>query len=303
MIARIHSILEASNSEVTWNDRIPDPDNPAQTRQVDATIRNDGRLTLVECRLHKARQDVKWIEELIGRRTSLGADAVIAVSASGFTEGASLKADRYGIITRDFASLTAEEVQRWGKVSSVTVNHMQFENPILTLSCYRSSVPFAVDQQALMEVFYEAAHKATLQVFDETAETSRVAIGFHAERLMMGSRQIYYVKLDATLHKIIQVIETTSVLAYGLTNEAPLARDTLVEQFTDIMNIEHIGESNVVVVDLSRIEQPPNSVFHSAEVDMKVGRVPELKIVTLGGFRPSLELAFNVVLDEKDGGT
>src|SRR5437764_13291010 len=90
-IERIHRLLE-QEAVVTWNDRIPDPDNPNQPRQIDITIRPDGKLGMVECRLHKSRQDVKWIEEIIGRRASLRANAAIAVSASGFTDGARAKA-------------------------------------------------------------------------------------------------------------------------------------------------------------------------------------------------------------------
>jgi hypothetical protein len=65
--------------KVTWNDHLPDPDNPFQARQIDISIRKDRRLTIVECRHHKCRQDVQWVEELLGRRMSLGADALIAV--------------------------------------------------------------------------------------------------------------------------------------------------------------------------------------------------------------------------------
>jgi hypothetical protein len=86
-IHRIHELLDGSGAEVVWNDHIPDPDNPSQPRQIDVTIRRDGKLTHVECRQHHTRQDVQWIEELIGRRTSLGADSIIAVSSSGFTSG------------------------------------------------------------------------------------------------------------------------------------------------------------------------------------------------------------------------
>ena len=71
-----------------WNDRIPDPDNPNQPRQIDITVIWDNELTIIECRIHNRKQDVNWIEELMGRRVSLKADAVIAVSASGFTDGA-----------------------------------------------------------------------------------------------------------------------------------------------------------------------------------------------------------------------
>ena len=83
-VERIHQLLEAEGSIVTWNDHIPDPDTPTQQRQIDVSVRRDGSLTLIECRIHKDPQDVKWIEELIGRRLSLKADAVIAVSSSGF---------------------------------------------------------------------------------------------------------------------------------------------------------------------------------------------------------------------------
>src|SRR5258708_18234547 len=87
-IHRIHELLEQSGAEVTWNDRIADPDNPEQPRQIDVTIRRGQHLTLIECRIHKTTQNVKWIDELIGRRQSLAAPSVIAVSASRFTQRA-----------------------------------------------------------------------------------------------------------------------------------------------------------------------------------------------------------------------
>jgi hypothetical protein len=110
-VERIHQLLEIEGSTVTWDDHIPDPDSPSQPRQIDVSIRRDGSLTLVECRIHKEPQDVTWIEELMGRRTSLRADAVIAVSASGFTKTARDKANAYGIHLRDVATLSREEIQ------------------------------------------------------------------------------------------------------------------------------------------------------------------------------------------------
>ncbi len=38
-ICRIHELLERSRDDVTWNDHIPDPDNPTQLRQIDVTVR------------------------------------------------------------------------------------------------------------------------------------------------------------------------------------------------------------------------------------------------------------------------
>ena len=87
-IKRICDLLADSGAEVKWNDYISDPDNPAQRRQIDVTIEQAGILTLVECRQRKSRPDVQWIEQLIGRRVSLSAQVVLAVSSSGFTAGA-----------------------------------------------------------------------------------------------------------------------------------------------------------------------------------------------------------------------
>jgi hypothetical protein len=95
-VRRIYELIAESGAEVTWNDHIGDPDNSPRTRQIDVTLRRNGELTLVECRLRKAPQDVQWIECLIGRRISLGAQSVIAVSSSGFTSGALAKARQYG---------------------------------------------------------------------------------------------------------------------------------------------------------------------------------------------------------------
>src|SRR5580698_6410904 len=113
-IHRVIELIEGSGAEVTWDDRIPDPDNPSQQRQIDISIKRDGFLTLAECRQHKERQDVKWIEELYGRKVSLNATNVIAVSSSGFTQGAILKAKRLGVALRDLKDLTPEEVANWG---------------------------------------------------------------------------------------------------------------------------------------------------------------------------------------------
>src|SRR5258708_30124428 len=127
-IRRIHELIAESGAEVTWNDHIGDPDNPPRTRQIDVTLRRNGALTLVECRLRKAPQDVQWIDCLIGRRISLGAQSVIAVSSSGFTAGALAKARQYGIITRDLQSLTDKEVEGWGNRIDLTLYYNQYSD-------------------------------------------------------------------------------------------------------------------------------------------------------------------------------
>jgi hypothetical protein len=38
-IKRIHDLIEQPGSQITWNDRLPDPHNPSQARQIDISIR------------------------------------------------------------------------------------------------------------------------------------------------------------------------------------------------------------------------------------------------------------------------
>jgi hypothetical protein len=140
-VERIHQLLETEGTIVTWNDHIADPDNPAQLRQIDVSVRRDGLLTLVECRIHKEPQDVTWIEELIGRRLSLKADAVIAVSASGFTKTARDKANAHGIHLRDFASLTDAEIQNWGRTRMLTLHFCEFTEVTLTVHTSEPPLP------------------------------------------------------------------------------------------------------------------------------------------------------------------
>jgi hypothetical protein len=59
MIARVHELLEAQDAVVRWDDRIPDPDNPKQPRQIDISVRKGTFLNLIECRIHKKKQNVK----------------------------------------------------------------------------------------------------------------------------------------------------------------------------------------------------------------------------------------------------
>lgn len=135
VIQRVIELLERDTSaKVTWDDRISDPDTPKRKRQVDITVRKDGLLTLIECRLHRQPQDVSWIEELIGRRASMGADAVVGVSSSGFTRTARNKAKRFGIHLRDVADLSDAEVREWGRSMRLEIGYHQFQDVEVALA-------------------------------------------------------------------------------------------------------------------------------------------------------------------------
>lgn len=127
-IARILRALEERKVEVKWNDRFPDPDNPSQIRQVDISIRDGHHLTIAECRLHSRAQDVKWIEELYGRKISLNADAIIGVSSSGYTKGAVEKARRLGVFLRHLSELSDVEIANWGRRTKARIAYVKFNH-------------------------------------------------------------------------------------------------------------------------------------------------------------------------------
>jgi hypothetical protein len=124
---RIAELVQGHGARVLWNGAIPDPDSPADARQIDVLIEtDDGRTISVECRHRSGAQSVMWIEELAGRKLSLGLDGMIAVSAAGFTSLARKKAKRFGIILYDFDSLTDEEIASWPGRAEVEASFVQF---------------------------------------------------------------------------------------------------------------------------------------------------------------------------------
>jgi len=135
-------LLRASGAEVIWNDRVNDPDNPGQLRQIDVSVKRGEDLSIIECRHHKRPQDVKWVEELYGRRTSLNAVQVIAVSSSGFTEGAKKKGDRLGVFLRSLVEISDKEAAQWGRRTDVILKYAAVSNIKIYFVCSdRLSVP------------------------------------------------------------------------------------------------------------------------------------------------------------------
>jgi hypothetical protein len=69
-----------------------------------------------------------WIEELVGRKLSLGLDAIIAVSVAGFTPLAAKKARRFGILLYDFELLSDQEIASWADRADVEASFVQFDS-------------------------------------------------------------------------------------------------------------------------------------------------------------------------------
>ncbi len=287
-IHRIYELLEQVGSDVTWNDKIPDPDNPEQARQIDISIKRDGKLTLVECRIHQKPQDVKWIEELIGRRLSLRADAVIAVSNSGFTEGAVLKAKEFGIILRDLQTLTEQEIQAWGLSTRVSLTFFEYKDVEITLSVITKNKSLTIDEviaglrktDSLYRIFEMAS--SVIEQKNPSGNPCRFKGHFKVENLSVCGENIDKVKFVADVKRIIQELKIPSVVAYDAPDVQTAQRNVLVEKVA-FGDFEITQSSNRVFIaaDLTPVKCPPNCQFKYIGFDF--GRVVSMESFELLG--------------------
>jgi hypothetical protein len=277
-IHRIHELIEGSGAEVTWNDRIPDPDNPAQPRQIDIAIRRDGALTIVECRLHKERQDVNWIEELIGRKASLQATNVIAVSSSGFTDGAIRKAERYGIVLRDLKDVAPQEVLTWGCTLEMRVYYYQYENLKLVL-LFRESDVAGIDYQKLTKELTnypgrQSMFNASMEQFDIENMTLderlkrryEFELSMRLEGFHLSGKPVESVEFSGVAHLHEVEMRLPVALGYGPPREGATDRRTLIQKMPDSDTgfILHGPEHLATIIDVSKLKLPPNAQFRYA---------------------------------------
>jgi hypothetical protein len=282
-IHRIHQLVEQGGSEITWNDKIPDPDNLDQPRQIDISIKRDGKLTLVECRIRQTPQDVKWIEELIGRRLSLRADAVIAVSNSGFTEGAKLKAKQYGIILRDLQTLTEQEIQSWGFGTRVSLTFFEYKDVEIKLSIIatdenRPTVDDVMADLKKTNTLYRIFEKASNTIAEKNLSDNPCWFTGHfkVQGLSVCGANIDRVEFAAGVRRIIQDLKIPSVVAYDAPDVQAAERSVHIEKvaFGDF-EITQSSNKVIVAVDLTPVKCPPNSQFKYIGFDF--GRVVNIK--------------------------
>lgn len=87
----------------------------------------------LECRAHKPKQDVTWIEHLVGKFDHLPVHKVVAVSASGFTAGARERAEHTNI-----SLLTLEHALHldWlEETARVKVGLIVWNHPLVAFEC------------------------------------------------------------------------------------------------------------------------------------------------------------------------
>jgi hypothetical protein len=234
---------------------------------VDVTISKDDRLTIVECRLHSRTQDVQWVEELHGRRQSLGAQGVIGVSASGFSEGAILKARALGVVLREFRRVTADEVTRWGRLARLSFPYARFERLKLVLvvdsglivpvppmpSAFRTE---SGEPWPLGNLISDAARK----LFDENApEGWDIRLPFFTKDLRVSGLKVEELFLCCRWRRLRIEHLLSAVVAYGDPAEDAFCGATIqAPRVTETRLISH-AKTAALILDLSIAAPIPNA--------------------------------------------
>jgi len=129
LISWIHMCL-AENARVVPNAKIPDKDS-GELRQVDIAIHVTEEpyrmLIVVEVRDRKRPVGSGYIEEIESKRDSVGADAAVIISKSGFTKPAKQKAVRHDIRIMTYDEALQHTWVEWAKMRTITVINRVFE--------------------------------------------------------------------------------------------------------------------------------------------------------------------------------
>ena len=275
LVHRINELIDRTGAIITWNERIPDPDAPNRPRQIDVSIRRDGLLTMVECREHSVPQDVEWIENLIGRRMSLRADAVIAVSASGFTSTALAKATAHGIATRDLRELTDAEIGQWGRGMRLKMFFVRFDDVRIDIGWVGpdDAIPAAVDIQAALATVTNTLFNPAGNLLQEgrtlaeTVAIGRRRFGYTVEfpdGLEVGRGRSQWIRIEGTAWLEAKDFTRPIVKSYGQAEKAP---EAFVETFGEGQTaaIHEGNEAKVCcIIDFSEIEMVPLCQFRYA---------------------------------------
>lgn len=224
----------------------------------------------------------------MGRRISLRADGVIAVSSSGFTHGATNKAQRFGVILRDLQQLTDAEILNWGRAVALTVYFYQYDDLELSLLFNKDSIPQLNVEKLKIELknyrgnqslFNAAAEQlGTLNLLDEANAGRRgdFKLRLRLEGFRLCNEPVVEVGFAGNAKLIARDITCPSVTAYGPPRILAALRNVFVEKFRlGESALTHSGSRVAMLLDLSGLELPPCSQFRyvklrgSKEMDME----------------------------------
>ena len=109
---------------------------------VRSKVGNTPVLVMFECRDRSKTNDVRWIDEIAGKRDDIGADVAVAVAAGGgFTEGAKTAAAARRIDLRTVEDITVEDVVSWCRLTSLRVELFESRSPRIDAGLFGDTPP------------------------------------------------------------------------------------------------------------------------------------------------------------------
>lgn len=289
IVSRIISIMVKSGDKVVWNDKTPDPDNLKQMRQIDISINHDGLKSHIECRHHSAPQDVKWIEELIGRKLSLDASAMIAVSSLGFTEGAIKKAEKHGIFLHTLTEYSPEVAYTWGHRSKFEIGYYGFypldmhlvfdELPKVSLQEVVNA--FRVKNDFINTIFNKLKYAIN---GNEEIKTFPYDLQVEADAGCMDlfDKSVKKVRIKATTYLVKELVELPTIMTFAQSshNYQDLAKVERSEAYNS--EVIFAGSKAKIQIDITKVLNIESNKVFSGHIDLGLyqkTQIPEVKLI------------------------
>jgi hypothetical protein len=124
LLVEVLEKMDMVGAEIKTRDKIYDK-VAKELREVDVSVRfqkgSHDFLIVFECRDRTRKNGPDWIEQIVQKTRDLGANKVIAVSSSGFTEGAIEKAKHYDIVIRTIEEISVNDIFDWFQPKSLPI--------------------------------------------------------------------------------------------------------------------------------------------------------------------------------------
>ena len=212
-----------------------------------------------------------WIEELAGRKESLGLDGMIAVSIRGFSALAAKKAARFGIVLYDFKLLSNSEIASWVDVTQIRAKFLQFSKLDISATMPAGSHPKLQTNTnfrngpkdgfgAVMNFIRDNLGSGTIPA---SGNVSIPSSGYMIDGIMPTDLSAEYI-----VDKVEQVATCTSVMMCDHPDKPAILRDVSVERFDHSVSelITHKGDLHLTI-DVDRVICPDNSILDEIEIE------------------------------------
>jgi hypothetical protein len=240
----------------------------------------------IECRDHKRRQSVGWVEEMHSKHDRLPTDRLVLVSSSGFTAEALDKAKSYGIETIIPEELTDEQASKIAARVRMVFTRMDMQIEIVRawVGASETGPPEVVLTAPNNDVFDESGNLITSMlgltqaamiqaqpkfgelIFDAPEDIKRFEVTVNPPEIKIGDvpemQKVYLQKKDPALHlRQIEKIEIEGA-AKLVRADVPL-RNNRLQGITYSWGEAVFDGKQTVFVATEGAEGPPDVSFKS----------------------------------------